>query len=128
MIRGPGKSVAGALFIPLKGKYFDDFESGSKDTEFRKYGPRWNELTCWIGRPVVISRGYSGRRLQGRVVSFERRADRTPAYLEIYGQQAGDMAAIRIELSPVRPHGIHSLSTTCPQAGVCKSLIPPEAD
>jgi hypothetical protein len=34
---------------------------GTKDTEYRLYGPRWNERTCSIGRPAVISKGYGIR-------------------------------------------------------------------
>jgi len=45
------------LFIPLKGEYFDQFQAGTKDTEYRVYGPRWNERTCAVGREVVLSRG-----------------------------------------------------------------------
>jgi hypothetical protein len=126
MIRDPGKSVARPLFIPLNGEYFDLFESGAKDTEFRKYGPRWNETTCWVGRLVTLSRGYSGRRLVGRIVGFERRRDASQDASNIYGQGV-ELACIRIELSPVRPQGIPSLSTGHPQAGACKSFIPPEA-
>ena len=28
------------LFIPLMGAFFDQFEDGSKDTEYRRLGPR----------------------------------------------------------------------------------------
>lgn len=62
---------APALFVPLKAEYYRDFEAGLKTTEYRLYGPRWNERTCWPGRPVVLSLGYGKReRLQGTVVSF----------------------------------------------------------
>lgn len=47
------------LFIPLKTKYYREFESGSKTHEYRRYGGPWNERTCAVGRPVTISRGYS---------------------------------------------------------------------
>lgn len=62
----------GALFLPLVGWAFDAFESGDKKTEFRIYGPRWNERTCPVGRLVVLSRGYGkSKRLLGKVVSFQ---------------------------------------------------------
>lgn len=61
------------LFIPLRAIYFDAFEQGTKSDELRRYGPRWNERTCTIGRPVVLSCGYgTGRRLTGCVVRFKR--------------------------------------------------------
>lgn len=31
------------LFIPLRAKYFLAFQDGKKTTEYREYGPRWNE-------------------------------------------------------------------------------------
>lgn len=61
------------LFIPLKTAYFQQFRHGLKDVEIRRYGPRWNERTCVVGRPVVISHGYQKRgRINGRVRSLHR--------------------------------------------------------
>jgi hypothetical protein len=60
------------LFIPLKTEYFDAFASGVKSIEYRQFGPRWNEKTCLIRRPVVLSCGYGkGRRLYGVITAFE---------------------------------------------------------
>jgi hypothetical protein len=61
-----------SLFVPLKTRYFRAFEDGTKTTEYRRYGPRWNERTCAVGRPVVLSLGYSGARLIARVASVRR--------------------------------------------------------
>lgn len=58
------------LFIPLRTEYFRQFESGEKTTEYRAYGPRWNEDTCRIGRLATISHGYSGARLARQVIGF----------------------------------------------------------
>lgn len=60
------------LFIPLRSCYFDAFADGSKTVEWRPYGPRWNDKTVWPGRPVTLSRGYSGARLRGCVISMDR--------------------------------------------------------
>lgn len=49
---------ANPLFIPLNGHYYDLFESGNKDTEYRLNGKRWNLKTCFVGRQVILSRGY----------------------------------------------------------------------
>lgn len=90
-----------ALFIPLKTEYFEAFANGSKDTEYRPYGPRWNERTCRVGRPVVLSKGYgNGQRLRGVVVKFERtRTSRVSAAWEkCYGCREADMACIGIEV------------------------------
>lgn len=63
-----------ALFVPLNAIYFHAFEDGSKTTEFRLYGPRWNETTCFVGRPVTLSHGYGRRRrLKTSIRSFSRR-------------------------------------------------------
>lgn len=58
------------LFIPLKTQWFREFEAGTKDTEYRAYGPRWNERTCRVGRKATISHGYSGKRLSRTVTAF----------------------------------------------------------
>ncbi len=60
------------LFVPLKTQYFRAFEAGTKTTEYRKAGARWNERSCWIGRSVTLSHGYSGARLYARVASVQR--------------------------------------------------------
>lgn len=64
------------LFVPLYKQWFEKFESGEKTIEYRKYGPRWNEQVCTIGRPVILSCGYGKkRRLYGVVTAFTRIED-----------------------------------------------------
>lgn len=61
------------LFVPLAGMYYDKFASGEKTDELRRYGPRWHEGTCRVGRAVTLSRGYGKRhRLTGRIWKFKR--------------------------------------------------------
>lgn len=60
------------LFVPLKREYFDQFANGTKRTEYRLYGPRWHEGTVIKGRPVTLSLGYSGARLNGVVVRMRK--------------------------------------------------------
>lgn len=88
------------LFIPLTGKFYDLFVGGSKDTEYRMYGPRWNERTCQVGRPVVLSRGYGKRyRTNGVIVGFQRRdPPDMKAWFECYGTITGEAACIKIKL------------------------------
>jgi hypothetical protein len=89
------------LFIPLKGKFFEDFEEGRKDTEYRLRGPRWNAETCAIGRAVVLSLGYGKqRRLKGVITGFhyDTLPERIPGWMECYGRHAGDAACIRIKI------------------------------
>lgn len=89
------------LFLPLYTEHFNAFESGEKDTEFRLYGPRYNERTCFIGREVVLSHGYGKkRRLGGVIAAFERSAEptKTDAWIGCYGDKTGDAACIRVKL------------------------------
>ena len=90
------------LFIPLKTEYFEAFKAGTKKVEYRPYGPRWNERTCRVGRPVVLSKGYGkAHRLTGRITSFSRSAmpTLTRAWRDCYGDRHGDAACIRIRLT-----------------------------
>jgi hypothetical protein len=59
------------LFVPLRTEWFRQFESGDKTVEYRAYGPRWNERTCFVGRKVTLSHGYSGKRLSAEVVAID---------------------------------------------------------
>lgn len=89
------------LFFPLFTEHFNAFESGIKDTEYRIYGKRYNECTCFIGRKVTLSHGYGKkRRLNGVIIGFERSAEptKTAAWIGCYGDKAGDAACIRIRL------------------------------
>lgn len=87
------------LFIPLNTEYYDAFADGSKDTEYRKYGPQWNEKTAKVGRRVVLSKGYGKQaRLEGTVVDFKRGAPPDdPAWKKIYGD-AQDAVHIKIKV------------------------------
>lgn len=56
------------LFIPLCREWYERFASSEKTTEFRAYGPRWNERVCVPGRRVTLSCGYGKkRRVCGRI-------------------------------------------------------------
>ena len=90
-----------ALFLPLKAQFFDAFERGEKTTEYRLRGPRWNADTCWMGRPVVLSRGYGKKgRLTGKIVGFhyDNLPSKIPGWVECYGHDAGAAACIKIAL------------------------------
>lgn len=102
------------LFIPLKKEYFLDFKDGWKDEEFRLYGHRWNEKTCFPGRPVVLSLGYGKlRRLRGKVKAFKKqRADEIWSgdqedVLACYGTLDVELACIKITDLEILPlmHG-----------------------
>lgn len=68
------------LWVPLKAKYFDAFEAGSKTIEYRLYGAQWTEKHIYPGRPAVLGRGYSGRRLRAEVIKLEVRVMSTETY------------------------------------------------
>lgn len=88
------------LFVPLKTRYFRAFVAGTKTTEYRRYGPRWNETTCWPGRPVTLSHGYSGARLTARVANVERVLASTLADPDPYSPED---ELIVISLADIRP-------------------------
>lgn len=95
------------LFIPLKAEFFDDFCAGTKDTEYRMHGPRWNEKTCPVGRLVTISNGYGKKhRRTGVIVGFEVSTEptKTEAWQKCYGgnDSSGAAACIRIKLDEVK--------------------------
>ena len=99
-----------ALFIPLKGEFYDGFVGGWKTEEFRIYGPRWNERTCQVGRPVTLSRGYGIRhRTQGVIVGFRTSVEetKTEAWLKCYGNRGPCVmaACIKIEIIKDQSHG-----------------------
>jgi hypothetical protein len=63
------------LFVPLRREWFNAFARGEKTVEWRREGPKWNRGTCRVGRRVVLSLGYQGRRrLFGTVISVELQA------------------------------------------------------
>lgn len=75
------------LFIPLRTEFYRAFEAGDKVFEYRAYGPRWNERTCFVGRPAVLSHGYGKRqRMKKMVHGFKVLAssDAPPAARSIY--------------------------------------------
>ncbi len=98
-----GNQVEKPLFIPLKREWFMAFKNGLKRVEYRPYGPRWNEQTCWEGRPVVLSLGYGkSQRLTGSVVKFaaSEAPSFSPAWIACYGSGERLVACIQITLNP----------------------------
>ena len=63
------------LFIPLKSEFYEQFKSGIKRIEYRLYGPRWNEKTCFLGRKVILSKGYGKKDRMTRIISEFRKRD-----------------------------------------------------
>jgi hypothetical protein len=93
------------LFIPLKTEFYEAFQRGEKDSELRLYGPRWNERTCPVGRPVILSKGYGTQhRMQARMFGFHRRnagtfGSTSRASIErLYGSLDVDIAEICLEI------------------------------
>ena len=94
------RSIA-PLFIPLKREFFEQFAAGTKTTEYRQRNARWNAETCWIGRTVILSLGYSKQhRLTGKVVGFhyDNLPGKLPGFRKCYGRNAGAAACIKIEV------------------------------
>lgn len=92
------------MFIPLKKKFFQQFESGEKHEEFRLHGKRWNEKVCYIGRPVTLSNGYSGARIYGDITAFRiAQVREMPTIREIYPQLPDDAKIACIAILLTRP-------------------------
>lgn len=78
------------LWLVLRGEHFDAFAAGTKTTEYRRFGSPLGRLERLpIGRPVTLSRGYSGPRLHMviKAVSVVPAAS-VPKAAEIYGRRA----------------------------------------
>ena len=97
-----------ALFVPLMTKHYNAFLDGSKTEELRLYGKRWNEKTCIIGRPIILSKGYgkqnrmigtiSGFKTQhDSLISFEERKDLWDIYKRF------DIYIARISIADLKP-------------------------
>lgn len=87
------------LFIPLKRPYYEAFRNRSKTTEYRPLDSRWNEQTCWVGRPVLLSLGQGGdHHLPGVITGFHRstRASATKPWIACYGPGKRLVACIKI--------------------------------
>jgi hypothetical protein len=90
------------LFIPLRSEWFFAFADGSKNTEYREYGPRWNERTCAVGREAVLSHGYSGKRLYRTVAGFLKLLPKdAPAIAREIFPNAEFIAAIHLPPTPI---------------------------
>jgi len=57
------------LFVALKSEAFEWFKSGKKKWELRGINNNFNTKTAIVGRKVEISKGYSGKRMQGRITA-----------------------------------------------------------
>ncbi|MDH3325156.1 MAG: hypothetical protein OEM38_00400 [Gammaproteobacteria bacterium] len=84
------------LFIPLKTQYFNQFKAGTKTTEYRLYGSRWNDKTIVLGRMATLSHGYSGARLSAIIVNL--RKVKNKSITDIYPKGA-TLAAIDLSFS-----------------------------
>ena len=93
------------LFIPLNTEYFQQFKSKQKKHELRRYGKRWNEKTCVVGRPATLSHGYGKKnRLAARVIDFnvvsaaQLTAAEAGAFFSIYKTLDCEIAKISLRL------------------------------
>lgn len=93
------------LFIPLKREFYEAFERGDKTEEYRLYGPRWNEKTCVVGRPVVLSLGYGKQHRMTGVISYfsvqrgsNMQGFQRIALRHVYGTTDLDVACIAITI------------------------------
>lgn len=90
------------LFIPLKAIWFDAFARGERKEEWRRYGGRWTERTCYRGRRVNLVRGYSGDRLSA-VIHYVtvREATEAQEAADIFGPEAKCLVLTLADIRPV---------------------------
>lgn len=92
------------LFCPVTKSIFLDYLEGRKLTEYRLYGPRWNESTVIPGRRMIISEGYSGRRISSRIRDYDLKLlDNLPFMAEYYPVYVGRLKSvicINLEIAP----------------------------
>lgn len=91
------------LFLPLDAEYFDAFAAGTKEAEYRLYGPRWNEKTCLIGRRVTLSRGYGRYHRFSRIITDFQTLTEPPdpdAWSKCFGDKKAPIAAITLSPAP----------------------------
>ncbi|WP_347990273.1 hypothetical protein [Methylomonas sp. AM2-LC] len=98
------------LFIPLRSEYYEQFASGTKREELRRYGPRWNEKTCAVGRAVVLSKGYGKQsRMSGKIWQFKKQrgdlfgSTYRKAILNVFGTLNIEIACISINILDEAP-------------------------
>ncbi len=82
------------LFIPLRREHFLAFENGTKTVEYRRHGRCWNERTCFVGRAVTLSYGWSGPR---RLRAFVRGISIEPAETDDIYPRGTPLLAIELE-------------------------------
>lgn len=93
------------LFIPLITEYYNRFLTGDKTSELRIYGKRWNEKTCFVGRGVILSKGYGKKFRQKAVITefHKRKSDTFGSTYQndikaVYGDGVHEIAEIRLRL------------------------------
>jgi len=88
------------LFVPLKSEFYEAFASGIKSEELRRYGPRWNERTCRVGRAVLLSKGYG-------------KSDRMVGVIDRFKKQHGSLFGSTYRASIQRVFGTLDLDIAC---------------
>ena len=91
------------MLIVVRKVWFEELRGGAKRVEYRRYGRRFNERVCYIGRPVAFAYRYDrvSPRLTGVVTSFATvPVSEMPEMLEIYPDMAAHapIAAIGVDL------------------------------
>jgi hypothetical protein len=89
------------LFVPLKREWFEAFARGDKTDEWRRHGPRWNQGTCWAGREVILSLGYSTpHRLSARIASVALRYPSDGPGVELFGAGTQCIVLSLVDIKP----------------------------
>lgn len=66
------KDVSKPLFLPLNRMWYDEFAKGKKTRELRGIRPGFHSGMVWVGREVVLSRGYGKKdRMLGKITEVK---------------------------------------------------------
>lgn len=92
------------LFIFLKKCWYEMFLAGDKSTEYRVYSPRWNEKTCFTGREILLSNGYTNKNsIQATVNSLDVLPfDQAPEETRNIYPDLEYIAAINLDVSEIQ--------------------------
>ena len=112
------------LFVFLKTEFYEAFRTGTKSRgpqgfmeEYRLRRGQWNARVCWLGRQVVLSKGYGkGHRMRAVIRGYREGMflRKLAPFVERYGPAEKTGAAglaLELELIPCSEVGYDSFLT-----------------
>lgn len=82
----------------MKKEYFELFKYGQKVVEYRPPLKKWEQRHFPINRPVILSCGYNGERINAQVEEWYESTDLSKAFKRIYGDRYDRMICIKLKI------------------------------